>query len=175
MFGKQMRKIATIIAVTIGWWITVIFIAGSATWCIPVKDITINELIKSSPVPVSFVNSLSLPDAGDSIGVFCGQPLRIEILNSLCNHMKLTVLVHEISHAECFKENCECVNTYTLAEIHAFEYTLKWLLKNKRKEILKIEIEMIKGDCKREDYYGIAASHITKTELWQKCLKYINE
>lgn len=168
-----MRKIVTIIAATIVWWGTVIFITGSVIWCVPVKDITINELVKSSPVPVSFVNSLSLPDAGDSIGVFCGQPLRIEILNSLCNRMKLTVLVHEISHAECFKENCECVDTYILAEIHAFEYTLKWLLKNKRKEILKAEMEMIKGDCKRKDYCGEAAKYIIETELWQKCLRYV--
>lgn len=172
-----MKKIVTIIAATIVWWGTVIFIIGSATWCTSVKDITINELIKSSPVPVSFVNSLSTPDAGDAIGVFHELPPRIEVLNSLCNHVKLTTLLHEIAHAECFEENCKCMNTHDhiSIEIHAYEYMLKWLLKNKRKEMLKTEMKTLKIDCRREDYYGVAASHITKTELWQKCLKYINK
>ena len=153
-------------------------------WYIPVRDTTLNMLIRLSPVSVNFVsaNKIGLSPNGIRIGVYCycnSLKLKIEpyieILNSLSKYKKINTLLHEIGHAKCDKEKCPCMklDDYIEGEIHAYKYTLEWLLKNKQKKALKIEIEHIEDHLGRTDYYCEAAKHIMKLKLWQKCLDYV--
>jgi len=141
----------------------------------------IETLKRLSPVPIEFVDEMRCfgfcgmfwDDGVSSIG----HPF-IEIDNNLENHQKIATLIHEISHAICSGKNCKCVKIYeknpALAEIHAYKYELKWLLKHKQKGALKYEIEQIELHIKnRSDHYVEAAKHIMKLKLWQKCLDYV--
>ena len=148
-------------------------------WYIPPVDTTIDDLIKTSPVPVNFTSEIGESGVESAIrmGVFYFDPPRIEILSSLSDWQKLTTLIHEISHAKCHKEKCGCddVADKSGAEIHAYRYTLEWLLKNKRRKTLRSEMKHLVKQSDREDYYGKVAKHIMKLELWQKCLKYVGK
>jgi len=151
---------------------------------VPTRDTMFIDLIQLSPVPVNFVSAkkkIGFSFAGIRIGVYyCESPKskvepHIEILNSLNKHKMIGTLLHEIGHARCDREKCSCLKSDDLAEseIHAYEYTLEWLLKNKQKKTLKTEIKHIKRQVDKMDYYGDAIKHIMKTELWQKCLNYV--
>ncbi len=149
-------------------------------WYIPVRDTTLHELIKTSPVSVNFVSEINISGITDAItiGGFLpkndGQPKAcIEVLDSLSRHQKIAILLHEIGHAKCSKEKCKCRYANSAeGEIHANKYALNWLLKNKRKKILRMEMGHIEDNSDRTDYYGEAEKYIMKTKLWQKCLKY---
>ena len=123
-------------------------------WYIPIRDTILGDLMRLSPVPVSFVSDceIGFSLAGIRIGIYyCNLPKskiepHIEILSSLGKHKKMGTLLHEIGHAKCDKKNCPCIKSIdlTISEIHAYEYTLKWLLKNKQKKALKAEMKHIK-------------------------------
>lgn len=153
-------------------------------WYIPIKNTMLSELVKTSPVSVNFVSEVSiLPSTTNAItiGGFLSKhdgraKACIEVLNSLSEHQKIATLLHEIGHAKCSKKKCKCRTTQSAeGEIHANEYTLSWLLKNKHKKILKIAMRHIKDNSDRTDYYGEAAKCIMDSKLWQKCLKYVGK
>ena len=103
----------------------------------------------------------------------------IEILNSLKKHREIAVLIHEIAHAICNEKNCKCLKVYeknpVLTEIHAFKYTLRWLLKHQQKKALKFELKRIESYIEyRSDHYVDVAKHLMKLKLWQKCLNFVN-
>lgn len=139
----------------------------------------VEQLIRLSPVPVEFVGEMQCPGYA---GMFwsedfsSGHPY-IEILDSLENYQKIATLIHEISHAVCKANNCECYikqqKQPELAEIHAYKFELAWLLKNKQKETLEYEIRNIPLLKNRSDHYAGAVKHIMKLKLWQKCLDYV--
>ena len=103
----------------------------------------------------------------------------IEIQKDLKEHEKLAVLVHEIAHANCDKNNCICWTTEdnVLREYHAYKYSLEWLLKNNCPEALKFTIKSIKSNSEIQDFeqHTQAAQRIVKLKLWQKCLDFIGE
>lgn len=152
-------------------------------WYSPIiKNIIIDELIKLSPVPVDFVskNKIGVPNVANAIriGVFYSKKSEqirayIEVSNKLSKYLKIATLLHEIGHAKCSIKRCKCsFNVSAEGEIHANEYALNWLLKNKHKKILRVEMKHIKNNFDRVDYYGEAARCIINSKLWQKCLKY---
>ena len=141
----------------------------------------IEMLKRLSPVPIKFVDEMQ---CWGYDGMFWyrnsspGHPY-IEILNGLEKHREIAVLIHEIAHAMCNEKNCKCLKVYeknpVLTEIHAFKYTLRWLLKHQQKEALKYELKCIKSYITyRSDHYVNVAKHLMKLKLWQKCLDFIN-
>jgi len=142
----------------------------------------IEVLKRLSPVPIEFVDEVQ---HWGYDGMFfdgrvssVGHPY-IEILDGLEKHRKIATLVHEIAHAICNEKNCKCFEIYkenpALSEIHAFKYTLRWLLKHQQKETLKYELKCIESYIiNRSDHYVNAAKHIMKLKLWQKCLDFVN-
>jgi len=141
----------------------------------------INCIMSLSSVPISFIPEIGVPiDGYEFIGrcyytrnLFDSklQP-HIEIRNDLSEHRKIACLLHEISHAKCYEKKCRCSKSTNKlkAEIHAFTYTLKWLLKYKYRQTLKIEMQCIKNYS--TGLYYKAAKHIMRTRLWKKCLRY---
>ncbi len=152
-------------------------------WYIPVKNTMLYELIKTSPASVNFVSEINISGTTGAvtIGGFLpkndGRPKAcIEVLGSLSKYQKIATLLHEIGHAKCSKEKCKCRLAHSAeGEIHANKYALNWLLKNKRKKMLRMEMGHIEDNSDRTDYYGEAAKHIMESKLWQKCLKYIGK
>jgi len=146
------------------------------------KTKLIEIMIQKSPVPVEFNSVLSSPGyyglhhkKGNK---YSGSRAYIEILDDLSDEKKLSVLVHEISHALCEQKNCECQQDKSdvLKEQHAYSYELKWLLKHKLKTILKNSMEHIKNLSEDSIFkYEKATKNIIKTKLWQKCLEYVNK
>lgn len=142
----------------------------------------IKNLIHLSPVPVYFMDVMSISD-------FCGifwqgkkhdgdGHAYIEISTELENYQKISTLVHEIGHAKCYEKNCKCMKNsdHAKREIHALKFQLRWLLKYKQKGGLKWEMDSLikqaNGQACRT-YYVKAAKHIMKLKLWQKCLDFI--
>ena len=152
-------------------------------WYLPaIRDTILGELVKTSPVSVSFKNDLGLSSHAVNcpvIGVYYSttsdKELCIKILNTLNNNEKLACLLHEIGHANCDKTNCKCRHPFdrVKSETHAFEHTLKWLLKNKQKKVLRLEIKHIEELLDIEGCYSEAAKYVMDSKLWRKCLKYI--
>ena len=138
----------------------------------------LKKLKQLSPVPVKFVH-----DTDVFLGRYCDRGKYeeypcIKIINCLDNHEKIAVLTHEIGHALCYKKGCECTasyDDYIKREIHAFKYSLNWLLKNEQKESLHWSIMSIKAFLNRYDHYAKVAEHIMKLKLWQKCLDYVGD
>lgn len=143
----------------------------------------IDKLIKLSPVPVEFTDTIEIGYAGTfwHKKYDCERPPLpnhipyIEIKDDLETSEKISALIHEISHAKCHEKNCDCVESpdYTKREIHAFKFQLKWLLKHKQKESLKDAMAVIKEGLNRHDHYLKAAKHIMKLKLWKKCVEFI--
>ena len=140
----------------------------------------IEMLKRLSPVPIKFVDEMRHwgYDGMFWYGNFSPGHPYIEILNDLEKHIKIAVLIHEIAHAMCNEKNCKCLKMYeknpALAEIHAFKYTLKWLLEHKQKRALRYELKVIESYIEnRSDHYVDVAKHIMKLKLWQKCLNYV--
>ena len=150
-------------------------------WYIPTRDTVLCDLIKLSPVSISFVSKINISFTANAItiGAFYSKQdgqvkTYIEVLNSLSKYQKIATLLHEIGHAKCDMKKCKCISVCSAeGEIHAYEYTLMWLLKNKQKKVLKVEMKRIKNNRDRIDYYGKAAKAIMKLKLWQKCLDYV--
>lgn len=153
-------------------------------WYVPIRDTTLSDLVRLSPVPVNFVAEVGgiLLENCTKYGAYWYEAnstkfkteSHIDILNSLNNNQKIGTLLHEISHAKCSKKNCECVNSDVEGEIHAYTYTLKWLLEYKQKKILKSEMRLVERNAERVDYYGEATKYMINSKLWQKCLNYVN-
>lgn len=153
-------------------------------WYIPIIiESGIDYVISLSSVPISFVGEIGVSKDGEIVigrcyytGNLFDSKLQshIEIRNDLGEHEKIACLLHEISHIKCYKKKCECSKPINKlkAEIHAFTYTLKWLLKYKHKKALKIEMQLIQSYSKGL-YYEVA-KHIIKSKLWKKCMKYIS-
>ena len=144
--------------------------------------LTINELKRLSPVPITFVDVMRNENF---CGVFChGKEFDgdgkayIEISNGLEHYQKIATSIHEIGHAKCYEKNCKCMRNpdHTEREIHAVKFQLRWLLKYKQKEGLKWETDSIIRQANGHASYGYyikAAKHIMKLKLWQKCLNYL--
>lgn len=149
-------------------------------WYIPTRY-TLEMLVQSSPVPVSFVSKFksekSIGRNDVCLATFYSGPVapHIEILSSSDYNTKILSLIHELSHARCHKKRCRCWNMDKLGEIHAYAYTLKWLIKNKRKELLKIQMRTLSKMQERTDYYSDAVRYIMTTRLWQRCLGIMKE
>jgi hypothetical protein len=147
-------------------------------WYVPLKD-TMLYLEKLSPISVEFTNEM-MPGYNGFYS-HCGDfdfdiNHHIEINDNLPDYKKIGVLAHEIGHAMCDKENCDCMKNPNrkYREIHAYTYELEWLLKHKQKKGLKWVINKLAYWAKYDSgCYAGAAKHITKTELWQKCLDYV--
>ncbi|KKN19125.1 hypothetical protein LCGC14_0948810 [marine sediment metagenome] len=142
----------------------------------------LDRLIESSPVPIKFVDAVDNPYwcgiyyQGETKG-YTGKA-RIEILAELDNCQKMSTVVHEIGHAQCDARDCKCMKNsdYTEREIHAYKFTLSWLLKHKQKKTLKQEIYSLRRQASGDtcsEYYTKAAKYIMKLKLWQKCLDYV--
>ena len=136
----------------------------------------IETLKRLSPVPINFkkMNSMGLYH---HINIFMSYSSHIEISNSLGKYRRMSVLAHEVGHAQCDAKNCNCMinrNNHTLAEMHAFKFALNWLLKHKQKRALKVTINNINMCAGDPDHYAKAAKHIMKLKLWQKCLNFVN-
>lgn len=152
-------------------------------WYVPIWPtwfITLDNLIQLSPVSVKFVDDMKTGSNGfyshDQRDFDFDAEHHIEIDDNLPNYKKIAVLIHEISHAECDKENCDCMKNpnHKYREIHAYTYELKWLLEHEQKKGLNWVMNKLKSWAKYDsDCYAEAAKHIMKTELWQKCLDYI--
>ena len=97
-------------------------------------------------------------------------------------HRQIAALAHEVGHAVCDSNNCNCVrcirlstrNHSQLFEYHASMFSLTWLLDN---ELMQSLYEL--ANCIRdiadnrfdsETYYRESAAKIIKTELYQGCL-----
>lgn len=151
-------------------------------WYIPIKDTMLSDLVRTSPVSVSFVPEVNVSPTANAITIGAFYPKKdnqiktcIEILDSLSKHQKIVTLLHEIGHAKCDMKKCKCIFVCSAeGEIHAYEYALTWLLKNKQKKVLKAEMKYIKNSYDRMDYYGDAVRHIINSKLWQKCLNFVN-
>lgn len=145
-----------------------------------VQQLTILEkLVLSSPVPISFVSGLksgkSTHENSTRLGTFYAEPVpSIEILGSLSHDEKMAAVIHEISHAICFKNKCKCRDMDVLGEVHAHKHTLKWLMDNKLKKALKREMIHLYRMLERKDYYNEATKQVMKTKLWQKCADFCN-
>lgn len=133
----------------------------------------IKQLIQLSPVPVEFVHNTNayLGRYYDYVCNYKEYPC-IKIIDCLDNHKKIAVLAHEIGHAICHEKHCGCKWGFE-AEVHAFEYSLKWLLENKQRKSLRWSIESIKTFLNRYDHYTQVAEHIMKSKLWQNCIFYL--
>ncbi len=108
----------------------------------------------------------------------------IRIDNKETIDTQLAVLSHEIGHAVCDNNQCNCVQNVrlhkecnSLIELHAHLFALKWLIKNKHKKALNKLIAIIKNvsiineDCA----HRTAANELMKKRIWRKCLKLIGE
>ena len=145
----------------------------------PITHITIYDLIKLSPVLVKFTNEMTTGYNGvyihNSVFDFDAEHY-IKIDDNLKDYKKIAVLIHEIAHANCDKENCDCLKNPDRIEreIHAYMYELKWLLEHKQKKGLKWVMNKLTYWAKYDsDCYAGAAEYIIKTKLWQKCLDYV--
>lgn len=136
----------------------------------------IDKLIKLSPVPVSFTDTV-IPGYDAMYwheGIFSGKA-HIEINSNLTEAQKIASLLHETAHAICVVKNCKCMKNpdKTEREIHAYISELRELLKHKQTEGLKDTITKLKYAAKGNNYYAKAAKQIMKLKLWKKCLKFI--
>ncbi len=149
-------------------------------WYLPVMNNILEELVRTSPVPVRFVSKVNLPGYAKgsvTIGAFLPKingrvEAYIEILKRLSEDEKIATLLHELGHARCSRKLCKCrCVASSEGEIHADNYSLKWLLTNRCKKILKTEMKHIENKSDRVDYYGVAARCTMDSRLWQKCLR----
>lgn len=135
----------------------------------------INELIQSIPYPVIFKDSLDSPTC---IGRWrpkngVNQSSIIEIRNNQNECGILTTLLHEIGHSKCSENNCKCAEVVSSeGELHAYIFTLGWLLKRKHKKALKYEMNHIISMEYREDFYGEAARKLMLMPLWKQCKRF---
>jgi hypothetical protein len=98
---------------------------------------------------------------------------RIEILAKMSDYRTLSTLLHELKHAECYKNKCYCHTTKVASERHAYKYSLQWLLKHKCKDVLKFQLKHIDIQAKRDDYYGIACREIQDSKLYKQCRNFV--
>lgn len=136
----------------------------------------IDKLIKLSPVPVNFVDTIQ------HAGNYCydsgkyEKDAHINVYTEQKEYKKIGTLAHEISHAMCDADNCGCIKSLREErEIHAYVFELNWLLKHKQKEALEHVIHKLTNFTEGNDYYAEAAKHIMKLKLWKKCLKFVGE
>ncbi len=63
----------------------------------------------------------------------------IELDKNITGAKKLTVLIHELTHARHYKRNCKCYreNDYYLKELHAYQFGLRFAIRYKMMAILK--------------------------------------
>ncbi len=83
--------------------------------------ITLKEIELLSPVEIIYVDNFK------SYGEYNWDNNIITIDNSLSETMKIFTLVHEITHANCYKKECHCFNptfNKTICEYHAYKETL---------------------------------------------------
>ena len=148
-------------------------------------SVSLRDIVQLSPVPVSFVGKERMTADKFSNVVTFGRYYfgrysktknervpYIEIFDGLGYYKKIGTLLHEIGHAKCDKEKCECWKSDKMAEIHAYSYTLKWLLKYKLRKSLEYEIIHLKRNSDRDDYHGEAIREVMKSELYRECVNY---
>jgi len=147
----------------------------------------LKELEKLSPCPIKYTPDLwfSFGEFRVLKGIFNCQ---IVVRDGMDEAKTLGALAHEIGHALCYSKKCKCMkdahepgdhlgSNAILAEYHAIKFCLSWLLKNKQKEALAHEIELIKKDSvnKFSAAHKGACKKIMKLKLWQKILDFVEE
>ena len=134
------------------------------------------DLAKMAPCSVS-VHEES--EKGSHIaGTFFLNPLRIEIYNKVNVDRQFAVLAHEIQHAKCYLDNCDCREELgVLSELHAYKAQIEICLNYKgplKESVLQIEeIMSNKANKHRFPIHYAACEQIIRTGLWIKALTLI--
>ena len=88
-------------------------------------------------------------------------------------------LIHEIGHHLCKQAACRCMRKWKriLMEVHAEKYSLARLLKEEKKSALSFNMATVRCwlNSKKDNVYNPAAKKITKTKLWRRCKKFIEQ
>jgi hypothetical protein len=105
----------------------------------------------------------------------------IQITMSLDEHERIAVFAHELGHAVHYRDHCECYTKYDghdrfLAEIHAYRFGLKFMLKHELTDALRYEY-----DCMKKGYYSMEASYkkvidkIRTERIWREVKRYLEK
>jgi len=147
------------------------------------KKVTIKSIKKLSPVPVYFISNIDKNpgDGSRTIGQFFYRgtdALQIRIEEHMSVSSKIRCILHEVGHAKCLIEKCECYSNSEEPprEEHAYRYVLIWLLIHQQKDLL-ID-EMIKLRTTSEDeklkIHGPAAATVRRSGLWRTCKYFVS-
>jgi hypothetical protein len=147
------------------------------------RKTTVKEVKKLSPVPIYFVSNLDTDSSdGVTIGRFhytgkIGDKISIEKYMSESN--KIRSILHEIKHAKCLSEGCECYEdeNKVLSEEHAYKFVLTWLLIYQQKDLLRDEMIKLQdvSESKKLKEHKVAAINVRRSQLWKVCKLFLEE
>ena len=128
--------------------------------------ITIEQIKKLSPVKIVHQENL------DSWGRYNHVDKYVEIVGTLGNLLYKIVLLHEIGHAICDKNNCRCygTNDRKLREYHAFKFVLIHVKNDKRlsKMFIDESNNLVLNDFWPDHQHAII--RLKKLKTWKRLL-----
>jgi len=95
-------------------------------------------------------------------------------------NMKIATLVHEIGHAVHYDKHCKCYAKYTgrkrvyMAELHAYRFTLQFLLRHKLFDALRYEYEDMNSLSPNYPEHYKAIAKIKTEKLWERVEKILD-
>ncbi len=140
-------------------------------------DKLLSEVVKLSPVDVKFVKVIM--NRPHMIGVYWSnrgpRKKSIAVVERLDIKLKIATLLHEIGHANCAAGGCPCAKVVSSGgELHAESFTLQWLLDNRHKSVLRMEMKHLNLNWPGIDnIYSEAYDKLIKTKLWKDCKRYV--
>lgn len=147
----------------------------------------IKQIIKLSPYPVKieyigyYDGFFEWANAGDD------RPYQnkdfqphIKVDKALSGARQLAVLIHELGHAIHYKKHCRCYTKYDgynrhLAELHAYQYALQFMIKHKLLDALQYEYDhIIRLEKHQEVLYRNVSKKIQTKRIWKKAKKILD-
>jgi len=138
---------------------------------------TLKEIEKLSPVKIYYKQN---PEYGTAY-FSCMEPheiyqeRHIEIDADLCLAERIVATLHEIGHAIHHVRNCKCfedITDHTLAEYHAYRFTMKHIKNNN--ELIKVFVANIDKAINSDGHeHKTAAKRIIKLKSYAKLVQEI--
>lgn len=87
---------------------------------------------------------------------------------------KTATLVHELGHALHYRRHCKCytTNNSELRELHAYRFTMRFMLRYKMRAALRSEIKWLRSKS-LHGFYLDASRQLQTEKIWFKCLEFL--